>query len=378
MREIIVHGPQSRTELAGTLDVTLPSVTRLSKRLVDVGLLVEKPGQRSAGQGRPRTPLDVAIDRHQVVGVKLTSNAAFAVHTDLRARVLAEQHVPLDTTDPDHVAEQIGRVLGALDGQLEKVRGIGVTVGGHTPNRSTVVRAPFLGWKDVDFATLLTKVTGLPTVVDNDVVGLTEYLHWFGAARGLDRFAVITIGAGIGYALVVHNRIVRSAGVDLAGLGDFHLDHLGTLGRRRTVASVLSTEAICSAAARAHHRDLTYGEVMSLARAGDPACRRVVDEAGQVLGSLVATVADVALTNRVILSGEGIALAIEARPAVDAAIRAQRPTAGDVDLDVHPLDFAEWARGAAVLAIQDFVAAPTDLHPAVGAPSHMLAYRAET
>lgn len=365
LREILVRGARSRTELASALDLTLPNVTRLTRPLVELGVLVEAPAEPLAGLGRPRRPLDVTIADHHVVGVKVTGDHLHAARTDLRAKVVAEVHEPLTSTEPGLVAEQIARIVEQLTGGIDIVRGVGVSIGGHAPDRATVESEAWLGWSDVDFAGILSKRTGLPSVVDNDVTGLAGYLHWFGSARDLDRFAVITVGAGVGFALVTHNRLVRSRWTDLNGLGQ-HVVSTADDGTVRTVASYLTTVAIREQASQAYGSELTHAQVLALARDGDPACLRVVNEAATVLGHLVASVADFALVDHVVLSGEGIMLATDRRETLEAAVRARRPTAGGPLMDVHGVDFTEWARGAAVLAIQDFVAAPATVHPALG------------
>jgi len=364
LREILVRGPLSRTDLATALDLTLPNVSRLTRPLVELGVLVETT-ERVTGLGRPRQPLDVAIDDHRVVGVKVTADHLYAVCTDLRARVVAETHEPLTTTEPDAVAEQIAAMVVRLADGTDIVRGVGVTIGGHAPDRSTVASAPWLGWSDVDVAGRLSERTGLPSVVDNDVAGTTGFLHWFGSARTLDRFAVITVGAGVGFALVTHNRIVRSRSADLNGLGQ-HVVAVAGDGTVRTAASYLTTAAICERASTAYGSELTHARVLELAREGDPACRQVVDEAVAVLGHLVASVADFALVEHVVLSGEGILLAAEHREALESVVRTRRPADDGPVMDVHGVDFTEWARGAAVLAIQEFVAAPSTVHPTLG------------
>jgi predicted NBD/HSP70 family sugar kinase len=62
-------------------------------------------------------------------------------------------------------------------------------------DRRVVTRAPFLGWRDVDLGAALHEALGLPIVVENDIVALVEAEHWFGEGRGIDDFAVVTIGA---------------------------------------------------------------------------------------------------------------------------------------------------------------------------------------
>lgn len=58
----------------------------------------------------------------------------------------------------------------------------------------------------------------MPVVVENDAAALVEAGTWIGAGRGLDRFTVLTIGAGIGYGLVLGGSRVASA-EDERGMG---------------------------------------------------------------------------------------------------------------------------------------------------------------
>ena len=89
--------------------------------------------------------------------------------------------------------------------------------------------------------------------------------------------------------------------------------------------------------------------------------------AGMALGlDLVASVADFSLVEHVVLSGEGILLAAEHREALESVVRTRRPADDGPVMDVHGVDFTEWARGAAVLAIQEFVGAPSTVHPSLG------------
>ena len=57
-------GPQSRTALARTLRLSTGSLTRLTKPMVDAGLLVEGDVVHDPVNGRPTRPLDVAAGEH--------------------------------------------------------------------------------------------------------------------------------------------------------------------------------------------------------------------------------------------------------------------------------------------------------------------------
>ena len=59
--EVLLDGPLPRSELARRLDLSAGSLTRLSKPLLDSGLLVETDSGYDAASGRPTRPLDTPV-----------------------------------------------------------------------------------------------------------------------------------------------------------------------------------------------------------------------------------------------------------------------------------------------------------------------------
>ena len=56
-------------------------------------------------------------------------------------------------------------------------------------------------------------------------------------------------------------------------------------------------------------RSTSYDQVLDLATAGDPTADRIVGNAARAFGVLIAAVANIALPERILLTGEGIRLA---------------------------------------------------------------------
>ncbi len=193
--EVLRHGPLPRAELARSLGLSPGSLTRLTRPLVDSGLLVESSSDVHARTGRPSLPLDVQPSSRRFAGVKITGDALFAVVTDLRAAVLAEHDAPLAGRGPEAVVDAVADVVARLREEHGEVAGLGIGIGGRVAARRDVTRAHFLGWQEtVPLAQRLQAATGLPTVVENDVRALTVAEHWFGAGpraavagRGDDR-----------------------------------------------------------------------------------------------------------------------------------------------------------------------------------------------
>ncbi|MEU3982090.1 ROK family transcriptional regulator [Streptomyces sp. NPDC026672] len=359
--EVLVGGPLSRTELARRLALSAGSLTRLTKPLIESGLLVEVPevGGAGARQGRPSLPLDVVAESRSFLGFKITGDTVYAVVTTLRSDIVARLERPLPGRDPGRVADLLAEMAALLAARFPALAGIGIGVGGLVRERSVVGDSPFLEWHDVPLAALVEERTGLPVVVENDVAALVEAETWFGAGRGLERFVVLTIGAGLGYGLVLGGRRVPYAEQDRGFGRHWIIDPGGPLtpdGRRGSAVSLLTIPSIRYQVRAATGRDATYEEILAGAAAGEPMAARVIGEAARALGTLVAQIANLAMPQKILLAGEGVGLMDVAGPAVDETIRAHRhPLAAPVGLETKVSDFHDWARGAAVLAIQVLV-----------------------
>jgi predicted NBD/HSP70 family sugar kinase len=357
--EVLINGPLSRSDIARKLDLSAGSLTRLSTPLIESGLLVEVEEKADGRAGRPSKPLDIVPASQHFIGMKLTADSVLGVLTDLRANVLASRSVALSSRDPGAVIEVLVEVAKHLAKDAPSITAIGVGMGALITDHSVVATAPFLGWSNVPLGAMLESAMGIPTVIENDVVAFTESEHWFGAGRGLDRFAILTLGAGIGYGVVIHDDIVVDEDSGIGLVGHWPLDPFGPLcpaGHRGCARSVLTMSAIVSAVSLALDRPVTYDEALDLAEQGEPAARRVVDDAGRGLGRLIAAVANLTAPERVVLGGEGVRLVQVAADAIAEGIAIDRdPRARAVDLVSTSGDNTEWCRGAAVIAIQRYV-----------------------
>ncbi|TCC50542.1 ROK family transcriptional regulator [Kribbella pittospori] len=359
--EILLDGPLSRAELSRRVGLSPGSLTRLTKPMVESGLLVEVAGgPTDARVGRPSQPLDLDPAAHHFVGIKLTGDTAIGVLTTLRAEVIASAERPLTDPTPSAVAALVLELTDDLALQAPgPITGLGVALGGRVANSSEVRWGPYLNWVDVPFGEILAAHTSTPIVIANDLVALTEATHWFGAGRGIDRFVLLTIGAGVGYGLIVHNRIVDSPDTSIGTIGHYPLLPDGPRcdrGHHGCAISLLTVRAITEQVGTALGRSVDYEECLDLAAKGDPAASQIISRAGRALGRLIAAAANFTLPELVVLGGEGVRLADVAHDDLLAGLHADRhPSSVELPMVLQPADFSEWARGGAVVAIQTFV-----------------------
>jgi predicted NBD/HSP70 family sugar kinase len=353
--DVLVHGAQSRAQLAKKTGLSPATLTRLVRPLLAAGVLVEADAVRTPGRGRSSVPLDVVADAYRFIGVKLTTESIHAVVTDLRARVLDSESVAEPSLDVPAVVAAVAGLAARLAARADRpIDALGITVGGEVDKGETVADSPFLHWHDVPLRRLLADELAFPVHLANDVVGLARAQQWFGHGRTYSDFALLTVGAGVGYGLVIDDALVPTL---VRPISHLPIDPHGPLcawGHRGCLSVYVTSAAMTAAVAQVSGRHVTPDEVLQLAEDGDPLAARVVDEAAHALGRAAAAVTSLTGVDRIILSGESVRLAEIGRDALHAArVEYAAHRTGDPDPVIRPMDFFEWARGAAVIAIQE-------------------------
>src|SRR5579884_1750863 len=107
----------------------------------------------------------------------------------------------IETTTP---RETLAAVLNYFRSRAAGLRGIGIACFGPldlTPTSPTygfISTTPKPGWAWTDLAGTLSHGLGLPVAIDTDTNAAALAEQRWGAAQGLDPFAYLTVGTGIG------------------------------------------------------------------------------------------------------------------------------------------------------------------------------------
>ena len=140
--------------------------------------------------------------------------------------------------------QQIEGVLDRWRQQFGSMRALGIASFGpvdlrlDSPTYGYITSTSKPGWRQTDVALRLGKRLGLPVGFDTDVNGAALAEGRWGAGRGLDNFAYVTVGTGIGVGSIVrgrsifgmnhtelgHIRVVRKAGDTFPGICPYHGD----------------------------------------------------------------------------------------------------------------------------------------------------------
>lgn len=363
---VLTQGPVSRIDVARITGLSSAAVTKAARPFIDAGYLEEVPtaAREARGAGRPASPLGIRAEREFFVGVKITADELIGVVADLRSQVRYSSHRPLASREVGEVVAALTDLVQALRAQdpayTERVHCLGVAVSGDIDRTTGTVRySPFLGWRDVPLAELLTEATGLTVTLENDVKALAVTEQLFGEGVGVADFALVTVGTGIGCALVVHGALVAGARGVAGEIGHIPVAGDGPdchCGGRGCVEAIASTRAITDAARQATgQHDLTISQASALARAGDARLLPVFERAGHAVGLGLAALANLTGPEKIIVSGEGLASYDLFEEHIRSAFSRQAFGAAECPLILRPLPFEEWARGAAAVAVQNLV-----------------------
>jgi glucokinase len=158
------------------------------------------------------------------------------------------------------------------------------------------------GWNHIPLKQILSEMSGLPVVVENDANAMT-YAEWrYGAGRGMKNVIGLTLGTGVGAGLVLNGQMFRGSQFSAGEIGQMsiHFDgkagHYGNLGAlEKYIGNVqIAEHAVQRYAQAGLHKDIaecTPKAIAEAAKVGDGIARQIWGEIADWLGSALASIA---------------------------------------------------------------------------------------
>jgi predicted NBD/HSP70 family sugar kinase len=309
LETIRAERPISRAEISRRVGISKPTVSLALQSLLEAGLVRETehdPGGPSYG-ARFFEPVAAAA---LVLGIDIGARFLRMAVCDLEGVVHAREDVEHGGADVRGVLDLCDglttRLIDATGMPPERLDGIVVGVPGVVaPTSGEVQLAENVpGLDGLVVANELATRLGRPVVVENDINLAALGEQWRGVGAGIDDFAFLSVGTGLGSGLVLRGELHRghhgAAGeVDYAsgsGVGS-------PIDPCASAVSALAEQLASTAASTTLRAPYDVRSIFDAARAGDLVARQVVDEEARRIAlhiSPIAAVADVAL---VVLGG---------------------------------------------------------------------------
>ncbi|HEY9369974.1 ROK family transcriptional regulator [Streptomyces sp.] len=358
------HGPLSRAAVAGRIGLTRAAVSSLVDELIRTGLLTDLGLEQSGTVGRPGSALSLSDRGPCGIGAEVGVDHLAAVAVDLRGRVRARATAEVDNrgrpagTVLAELAALIDRVGGTARAEGLRPAGVAVAVPGLVARDThTVVRAPNLGWREVDLGAHLPY--GPALTVDNEAnLGALAEL-WLEGVPG--DFVHVSAEIGIGAAVVVEGRLLRGTHGFAGELGHVPVRPEGPrcpCGGRGCLEQYAGEEALLRAAGLTA-KGRPEGLLRARADEGDPAARRALRAAGTALGIALAGTVNLLDPRAIVLGGSLARLAPWLLPSLERELTRRTPQDGTPALTVSRLGTEGPLLGAAHSVIRTVLDDPT-------------------
>lgn len=174
---------------------------------------------------------------------------------------------------------------------------------------------------EVPVREVMQQVLGLPVVLDNDA-NCMGYAEWkLGAGRGMESLVCLTLGTGLGGAIVLHDRMLRGRRVSAAELGQTSIHYggrVGPFGNRGAIEEYIgnnemaadAVERYAAAGRKCGLSDCTPLKLELAARAGDPIAQQIYLDFAEKLACLIMNMMYAVVPEAFIIGG-GVAKAKE-------------------------------------------------------------------
>jgi predicted NBD/HSP70 family sugar kinase len=295
----------------------------------------------------------------RAVGVKVASDHVAFVEVGIDGSLLRTASEPFDASSTTMLTTLAALLRAFIAGGSDApLLGIGVGVPGSVDSQAAgVVSSTQLKWNNVPIGATLRRELGMPVLVENNVNALAMAERLYGLGRRHRNFFAVTIGTGVGAAIVVDGVIVRGFGGGAGEIGHIPVRDNGPLcscGNNGCLETFVSESALVDTARSRGIIGASAGitALRDAADQGNSDAIAVFGEAGHMLGRVVAGLVHVLDPEIVILLGEGTTdwhhWSFGFEPAFRAALI---PSRRGIPVAVETWQDASWAQGAATLVL---------------------------
>lgn len=251
LSQIMAHQFISRKQVASVLGLSPAAVSNIVDELIRENLVVEGvAGEASSKGGRRPISLTINPDAGRILSVVFRLRNPQVAVCDMVGRILdSRSYEEQEFEGTRQMAQTLFQDMRQLideAGGSSKFVGAGLSVPGIVQN-GMILNSPELGLVNSGLAAELEEAIEIPVYIDKDVYMNALGENWKGAGQKYSNFVTVTIGTGIGSAMIIDNKVYRGAGgmageigylstsMDALDQGPFQYTDFGYFERRASV-----------------------------------------------------------------------------------------------------------------------------------------------
>lgn len=201
-RLIDQYGPISRIQIAEQSQLAPASVTKITRQLIERGLIKEVDQQASTG-GRRAISIVTETRNFHAIGVRLGRHDATITLFDLSSKVLAEEHYPLpertQQTLEHALLNAIAQFIDSYQRKLRELIAISVILPGLVdPDSGKIHYMPHIQVENWGLVEALEERFKVTCFVGHDIRSLALAEHYFGASQDCEDSILVRVHRGTG------------------------------------------------------------------------------------------------------------------------------------------------------------------------------------
>ncbi len=214
LQAIRLHGALPGAEIARLTRLTAQTVSLISKRLLDEGLV--RKGEPLRGKvGQPSVPLSLNPDGAYAIGINVGRRSLDMLLVDFTGEVRERRSHAYRFPDPDAVLPEIdGHVRGVVralgTARRSRLQGVGIAIPLSIGSWQDLLGFPqrvSARWQATDLRAEVARRTKLPVTVIKDTAAACVAELVSGRGRYVGSFLYIFVGTFIGGGLVMDSRL---------------------------------------------------------------------------------------------------------------------------------------------------------------------------
>jgi glucokinase len=266
----------------------------------------------------------LSMKENILVGIDLGGTNVRVGAVTTAGELVSSHECPIEARQgPQSGMEKIaGLITRVADEAGDWLQAIGIGSTGPVDRSLGAIQNPYTlpTWENVDIVGLLRERFQVPVIIENDADAAALGESWVGAGRGLPRLCMVTIGTGVGIALIYNGRIYRGVGEAHCEGGHMILDpsgpecYCGAKGCWESLASGTAIGAYAreqAASGPTLMTDLAGGDleridaaiVAEAARRGDLLAAGIVDRAADYIALGLVNLIVLFLPDSIVLTG---------------------------------------------------------------------------
>ncbi|MYD75062.1 MAG: ROK family transcriptional regulator [Gammaproteobacteria bacterium] len=251
LSEIVLCGPLPRSEIAQRIGITQASVSRITRNLLDTGLIQETghfPDDPKLG--RRRIGIGVCPDGGYFAGIAINAFRQDVAISNMANESIAESRIQFaELEDADNVLNTCVQALVQLIDESSinpgQLFGCGVSISGAVdPHQGRLRDSPTLGWKDVDVRTPIQSILDLPVAIESIPNAKNFAARCFGPAKHLDNVVLFNCSLAVGSSVIADGTLLRGADSNVGLIEKLLIPDAGSAGTLAPLDSVAGGYAI--------------------------------------------------------------------------------------------------------------------------------------